>query len=261
MFKFVDIETTSYCNAKCPFCNRTNMDFVPKHLELDVIKKLPFEKINHILLLGNKGDCIFYPQLFDLIEHIWKFEGNWVTLHTNASAHNPDWWRELARLLKNKGDIVYALDGLEDTHKLHRIGTNWNKIVNNIKAFNEEGGESVCQFLKFKNNEYQIPDMRELMKKIGTKSLWIRKSRGFNDTLLRPDGAKTRHEINREKKDESIKCVFLNKPSFVLTVDGEIRPCCFMADDNYKDNFKIHIKEDIGYPKHILIIFKRSKIH
>ena len=49
-----------------------------------------------------------------------------------------------------------------------------------------------------------------------------------------------------------IKCVFLEKPSFVLTVDGEIRPCCFMADDNYIDNFKIHFHEDISYPQHLI---------
>jgi MoaA/NifB/PqqE/SkfB family radical SAM enzyme len=251
MFKFVDIETTSYCNAKCPFCNRTNMDFKPKHLELDVIKKLPFEKISHILLIGNKGDAIFYPQLFELIEWIGKFEGNWITIHTNASAHNTDWWKELAILLKNKGDIVYALDGLEDTHKLHRIGTDFNKIVENITAFSEKGGESVCQFIKFKNNEHQIDDIKKLVNKIGSESLWIRKSRNFNDILLRPEGSKTRHEINREKK-EKIKCVFLNKPSFVLTVDGEIRPCCFMADDDYIKNFKIHFSEDIKYPQHII---------
>lgn len=251
MFKFVDIETTSYCNAKCPFCNRTNMDFKPKHLELDVIKKLPFESISHILLLGNKGDAIFYPQLFELIEWIWKFEGNWVTIHTNASAHNTYWWEELAKLLDNKGDIVYALDGLEDTHKLHRIGTDFNKIVENVTAFNEKGGKSICQFIKFKNNEHQIDDMKKLVKKIGSSSFWIRKSRNFNDILLRPEGAKTRHEINKTKKEE-IKCVFLNKPSFVLTVDGEIRPCCFMADDDYIKNFKTHFFEDIRYPHHII---------
>lgn len=252
MFKFVDIETTSYCNARCPFCNRTNMkNYKPKHLELDIIKKLPFEKINHVLLLGNKGDAIFYPQLFELLEYLWNFTGNWITIHTNASAHDKKWWVELARLLKDKGDIVYALDGLEDTHKLHRIGTDFGNVVRNIRDFNDAGGSSTCQFLKFKENEHQVDIVRNLVKNIGSKNMWVRKSRSFNRTLHRPTGAKTRHEINKEKKTR-ISCVHLEGPSFVLTVDGEIRPCCFMADDDYINHFKTHFLEDIRHPQHIL---------
>ena len=251
MFKFVDIETTSFCNAKCPFCNRTNIEnFKPKHLDLEVIKKLPFDKIKNVLLLGNKGDAIFYPELFDLIEYLWNFSDNWITIHTNASIHHKKWWAELAKLLNGKGQVTYALDGLENTHKLHRIGTDFHKIIENIRVFNEKGGKSTCQFLKFKNNECQIDAVRKLVNSIGTEKFWIRKSRGYNDVLLRPDGVETRHEINSKKTN--INCVHLEKPSFVLTVDGEIRPCCFMADDNYKDNFKIHLREDIKHPQHII---------
>ena len=227
-------------------------DFKPKHLELDIIKRLPFERIKHVLLLGNKGDAIFYPQLFELIEYLWKFTGNWITIHTNASAHNDKWWTELARLLDNKGDIVYALDGLEDTHKLHRIGTDFNKIVSNVTAFNKAGGDSICQFIKFDNNAHQEDELKKLTKSIGTAGFWVRKSRGFNDTLKRPEGAQTRHEMSIANRDEGVKCVHLDKPSLVLTVDGEIRPCCFMADDDYIRNFKIHLREDIKFPQHII---------
>jgi pyruvate-formate lyase-activating enzyme len=254
MFEFVDIETTSYCNARCPFCNRTNMKFIPKHLELEIIKKLPFENIKNILLLGNKGDCIFYPQLFDLVQYIVEQYTSWIQIHTNASAHNPEWWTELAQMTKGRSAVVYALDGLEDTHSLHRVGTSFKKIVENITAYNKAGGNSVCQFLKFKQNEHQIDTLKQLIRDIGSRKLWIRKSRSFNDVLQRPEGAKTRHEINKTKTE--IKCVFLEKPSFVLTVDGEIRPCCFMADDDYVNNFVQHFKEDIKYPQH-LICYRR----
>ena len=183
MFEFVDIETTSYCNAKCPFCNRTNMLFYKRHLDIEVIKKLPFNEIRSVLLLGNKGDAIFYPKLFQLIEWIRANHKTWIQIHTNASAHDIYWWAELAKLLKGQGAVVYSLDGLEDTHKMHRIGTNFHKIVENITAFNEKGGKSICQFLKFKHNEHQIDELRELVRSIGSEKLWIRKSRGFNSNL------------------------------------------------------------------------------
>jgi MoaA/NifB/PqqE/SkfB family radical SAM enzyme len=257
MFDFVDIETTSYCNAKCPFCNRTNMEFEKKHLDIEIIKKLPFNDIRNILLLGNKGDVIFYPKLFKLLEWIMNNSKTWFQIHTNASAHSKEWWSELAVLLKDRGTIVYALDGLENTHNLHRIGTNFDKIIENVTAFNQKGGISICQFLKFKHNEHQVDEIKKLVKSIGTNRIWIRKSRSFNDNLLRPDGIKTRHEINQEKN--TVKCVFIDKPSFVLTVDGEIRPCCFMADDDYVNNFGIHLKEDIKYPKHLIEYLRNPK--
>lgn len=254
MFKFVDIETTSFCNAKCPFCNRTNMEFTPKHLKLDIIKKLPFEKIEHVLLLGNKGDAIFYPKLFELIEYICEFDGSWITIHTNASAHKEKWWVKLADLLKENGDIVYALDGMEDTHKLHRVGTDFKKIIRNMKAFNSAGGRSVCQFLKFKHNQDQVEDVKKLVKSIGTEDFWVRKSRGFKEELglERPDGAKTRFELGRENRDKKIWCTHVKTGSFVLTVDGEIRPCCFMADDDYDKDFKMHFFQNRKHVQHLI---------
>ncbi len=254
-YQFVDIETTSYCNAKCPFCNRTNMAFKPKNLDIEVIKKLPFNEISVALLLGNKGDAIFYPKLFELIEWIRANAKTWIQIHTNASFHNEFWWIHLAQLLNGQGAIIYALDGLEDTHKLHRIGTDFNKIVKNITAFNKVGGKSICQFLKFKHNEHQVDAIKELVRFMGSEKFWIRKSREYNSILQRPDGAKTRHEMSKENTE--IKCVFLSKPSFYLTVDGEIRPCCFMADDDYKGNFKQHFYEDIHNLQH-LIAYKRD---
>ena len=258
MFRFVDIEATSHCNAKCPFCNRTNMkNFKAKHLDLHVIQRLPFEKIKNVLMLGNKGDAIFYPKLFELIEYIHNFKC-WISIHTNASIHNDMWWMELAKLLKGKGNVVYAIDGLEDTHSLHRVGTDFNKVVRNITKFNEAGGRSTAQFIKFKENEHQEDAVRELVRLMGSKNIWIRKSRNFNNVLHRPTGAKTRHELNKESKKE-IKCVFLD-PSFVLTIDGEVRPCCFMADDDYKANFKTHLIEDIKHPQHLIAYLSDPKM-
>ena len=80
-----------------------------------------------------------------------------------------------------------------------------------------------------------------------------------NDVLERPDGAKTRHEINKDRTKQDISCVHLEKPSFVLTVDGEIRPCCFMADDDYKTNFKIHLRQDVKHPQHLINYLRDPK--
>ena len=254
----VDIEVTSYCNAKCPFCIRTFVNFKPKHMDLEIIKKLPFERIGCVLLIGNKGDAIFYDRLNELLSYIIENFKCEIRIFTNASAHNVDWWKNLWKIIQGRGCIIYALDGLKDTHSLYRIGTKFDKIIENVEAFNKAGGYSICQFIKFKHNEHQIDDIRKLIYKIGSKTLWIKESRAYNDVLKRPEGNATKSELCKQQNDNTpIICKFLEQHSFYISVDGEVRPCCFMGDDDFNSDLFHNLIRDIKYPQHI-IAYKRD---
>jgi MoaA/NifB/PqqE/SkfB family radical SAM enzyme len=250
IFEFVDIEATSHCNSRCAFCNRSYLDFKPKNLDIEIIKKLPFERIKKVMFLGSKGDAIFYPHILEIVEWITKNYGSIINIHTNASIHSPLWWERLAKSFRDRGHVIYALDGLEDTHSLYRNGTNFYNVIENIKAFNKAGGRSVAQFIRFKHNAHQVDDVRNLAREMGSIKFWLRKSRGYNSVFQRPDDARTRHEIG-ETKDSRIVCTFLENGSFILTVDGEIRPCCFMADDDYVKDFMSLFYQDIRNARHI----------
>ena len=100
------------CNLKCPFCSRTEVKkskiehwvcpSSDKNTDLNFTEyKKFFDKLNIdiLLLCGNWGDPIFYPDLFNLIEYM-NTKDCIIKIHTNGSGHNINWWKDLAKILK-----------------------------------------------------------------------------------------------------------------------------------------------------------------
>ena len=54
-----------------------------------------------------------------------------LSMHTNGSAREQNWWKELA---KYRVIVTFGIDGLEDTHHLYRISTDFNKIIDNAQG-------------------------------------------------------------------------------------------------------------------------------
>jgi len=248
----LEIELTTICNAKCPFCNRSQLvDLEPINLDFNIFHKIPFDQFEFIGLCGNRGDPIFYPRLFDLITYIKDVSHNntSVTIQTNGSVHDFGWWAELGELIRyhKNNHIIFAVDGLNDTHSLHRVGTDFNRIVQNIDAFIMSGGNAIIQFIVFKHNEHQLEDVKQLAEDIGCVGFWTRQSRCFTDELQRPliSYNTTRTELNNQNTDKDIVCDMIHRDKYYLTVYGEIRPCCFMGDDNYVDDFTLFFKSQI----------------
>jgi len=248
----LNIELTTACNAGCAFCNRTlTPNLKPTNLDFLIFHKIPFDQFEVIRLCGNRGDLIFYPNLFELINHIKDVthHNTNIVIQTNGSIHSFGWWAELGELMRYHDDnlITFALDGLEDTHSLHRVGTDFNTIVQNIEAFIRAGGKAMIQFIVFKHNEHQLESVKQLAEDIGCVEFWTRRSRCFSNEFQRPSNSYniTRLELNTQHKDREIVCDMVHRNKLYLTVYGEIRPCCYMGDDNYIDDFKLFFKEQI----------------
>lgn len=248
----LEIELTTICNAKCPFCNRASLfDLKPTNLDFSIFYKLPFDQFKFIGLCGNRGDPICYPKLFNLIAYIKDitYHNTSIVIQTNGGIHSFTWWASLGELMRYHKDnyIVFALDGLEDTHSLHRVGTDYNRVVQNIESFINAGGKAIIQFIVFKHNEHQLEDAKRLSRALGCLGFWTRRSRCFTDELQRPVGLynETRTELNTQNIDSKIVCDMVHRDKYYLTVHGEIRPCCFMGDDDYINEFNLFFKDQI----------------
>jgi MoaA/NifB/PqqE/SkfB family radical SAM enzyme len=251
----IDFELTTYCNARCPFCNRTNESTLKlEHMDWKIIESIPIERFSHLMLLGNRGDPQMYPRLFDLIKHFERNSRAIVTIHTNGSYRSKEWWSDLAKIHRyyKSNKTIFALDGLEDTHSLYRKGTDYNKIIENIESYIKSGGNAWIQTLIFKHNEHQIDEMKKMLKEMGITKIWIRQSRSYNDELQRPELMmnKTRHEQSYDKKRVPIFCIHQSGDIYIR-VDGEVRPCCFMGDEKYKQEFIEFMKRDLSCLKYI----------
>lgn len=176
--KSIHVELTTRCQASCPMCARNyrggleNPNLVLDDISYDDFKRIftseVLNQIEHIYFCGNFGDPILSNHLLSIVEYC-KTVNPEISLgiHTNGSARDKKWWKELAKAVPKNHCVHFAIDGLEDTHHLYRVGTSFGKIIDNAKEFIAGGGKAEWVFLSFKHNEHQTEQARDRAKKLG----------------------------------------------------------------------------------------------
>ena len=177
----IDLECTTFCNLKCPECNRTlDKDYVSSilnttHITLENCKTWfkPTELINltDVRFCGAIDEALMNPELTDILDFFLdEFNSvNYIDIRTNGAVRTPAFWTNLVNHLPTKHVIVFGLDGLEDTNHIYRVGAKWEKIINNAKAFISAGGIASWQFIEFEHNKHQIEEAKQLAKELGFK--------------------------------------------------------------------------------------------
>ena len=132
----VQIETTSYCNAKCIMCPHSKMPRRNQHMEQGLYEKIITELAEHrqelkVLSLHFIGEPLMDPLIFDRIKFAKNAGINVVQFNTNTQLLT----QEKARLLLESGidTITFSLGGLEkETQEERRIGTLSHVVEQNI---------------------------------------------------------------------------------------------------------------------------------
>lgn len=194
--KMVHLEPSSYCNARCPLCPRTDYgvthdNFIERNLTLDECKQIFSDSfllnLQWILLEGNFGDPLMNPELLDIVK--WFYISNRrlkISITTNGGTRNQEFWKELAKL---PIEVQFSIDGLEDTNHLYRQDVSWNHLIQNVETFISSGGRAIWKFIRFDHNQHQINDAKELSKKMG-----------FTDFNLQDHGRNLGPVFNRKKE-------------------------------------------------------------
>lgn len=189
--RIVHLELTHRCNAACPMCTRnvhggaTNPYMPLSELSLTDVQAilLPdfIAQLKRIYACGNYGDPMVAKDCLDVFRYLREHGPDLhLDLHTNGSARRPEWWRELAGIMKQGPHYLrFGIDGLEDTNHLYRRGTDWKTIMRSAEAFIDSGGRAEWDFLVFKHNEHQVDSARELAEKMGFKEFFVRKTGRF----------------------------------------------------------------------------------
>ncbi len=289
--KALNIEITSKCIGRCPFCSRDQKirPYGNHVISLTDFQKLPqsfIRQLKWINFAGNFGDLSANRDMVEIVRYIREMNRDVVIGgETNGSSQDEKWWRALGRFFNN-GSMEFSVDGLSDTHAIHRIGTNYEKIIRNIRAFASAGGAAHWKFIVFKHNEHQIDEAEQKAQEIGCKRFFVIPSRDYSEELAQPE--KIDFNIKRDifhaydnkaasSKDHAVCKPFANG-SLYLAADGTLHPCCFahcmyITEHNklfdflpplaqqYYDviNFKTAPIEDILKGVYFTEIFKLSK--
>jgi MoaA/NifB/PqqE/SkfB family radical SAM enzyme len=191
--RIVHLELTHRCNAACPMCARNvhggavNPDMPLSELSLaDVKAILPPEligRLKRIYACGNYGDPMVARDCLDVFRYLREHGPELhLDMHTNGSARRPEWWRELAGIMKSGPHYLrFGIDGLEDTNHLYRRGADWKTVMRSAAAFIEAGGRAEWDFLVFRHNEHQVEEARKLAENMGFKEFFVRRTGRFLD--------------------------------------------------------------------------------
>lgn len=289
--KALNVEPSSHCVGKCPFCSRDKKvrDFAGHLITLDDFKKLPVTFLKNLEWVdfgGNFGDLSTNKELVDIAAFLKEMNRNIILRgDTNGSSQGEAWWEELGEHYRD-GTMIFSLDGLEDSHALHRVNTDFNKIIRNVRAFTGAGGNAEWKFILFKHNEHQLDDAAKLAKTIGCSRFFVISSREYDVLRQKPDTIdfRIKSEIFASYQQSVISekgvatCKPLKNRSIYLAADGTVHPCClahcnyitehepsfnFIVEliDRYKTeiNFKTRPLEEIVGGKYFTEVLQRSR--
>ncbi len=185
------LDLSTYCNAACPQCHRTDANGLGKIGWLPNVQwsfeefrqAFPIETMMHIHrfdICGTWGDPMMNKDIWKILEYIIKGSNCWIVINTNGSIRDEDWWWKLGLLTGKRLTVVWAIDGInQEQHARYRQQTDLNKILMNMEAFNSAGGKSEVFTVVFKHNEKDIHNIARMIKDLGTTTLFLVKSNRF----------------------------------------------------------------------------------
>lgn len=187
---FLDIST--YCNAGCPQCHRTNPDGLGKADWLPLIQwsleefktAFPPETLSNVEQLefcGTWGDPMMNKDIFKICEYIINESDSYILINTNGSIRNSDWWWDFGILGGQRINVVWALEGVnQEMHSHYRQNTDLQVILDNMEVFTQAGGRSEIFTVIFKHNEDHLFEIADMARERGCLSAFFVQSNRFD---------------------------------------------------------------------------------
>ena len=184
------LDLSTYCNAGCPQCNRTNWYagglnknvWIPNVMwDLDRVKRAypPGSNIFKATICGTWGDPMMVKDIDKIIYYFLENDVE-ISLNTNGSLREPMWWYTLGRNM-NEYDvfskITFDVDGInQDMHSRYRRKTDLDKVLENMESYTLGGGIARAHTIVFEHNEDYLKEIRDLVLEKGAREIDFQKS-------------------------------------------------------------------------------------
>lgn len=262
----IHLEISNLCQASCPMCTRNIHGGLKNPLLNDsswtfsdyknILTSELLLQLKKIMFCGNFGDPIMNSDLIKMCRYTTEINPNIeIRIHTNGGARNKVWWKELVSALPKNHMVVFAIDGLKGTHELYRIGTTFERIIENAIEYINNGGRAEWAYLRFKHNQHQVDEAKNLATSLGFENFVMKDSSRFllkdNFDVFDKDG-NTTHQLeisdfsNLSFIDEdiilnyksiidesSIDCFVLKTKEVYIDAHMNLYPCCWLGQLPY----------------------------
>lgn len=254
------VEPSAFCNLKCPMCPKIQENVKRKegNMDFENYKRLIDEVSDYaiFLFLWNYGEPLMNKNLPKMIKYA-KSKNMFVVTSSNIQLLTP----ETAKGLISSGldYLTISFDGAsEDTYTKYRNAKAGNhgtfeRAIKNIKMLVEEKNRQKSrtpllnlQFIVMKDNEKEIPKIKELAGMMGVDRLVLKKPVIAKEENLSKLLPKNKKFVINPYAEEYASNKFCIRPWFqsVVNWDGSVVPCCY--DHRFKFVFGNAFKDGFG---------------
>ncbi len=282
----IQIELSSKCNHLCPSCIRTDFKTL-RHTNplLEVGQEMPMETITKVIesqffkervleveFCGTVDEPFAHTKFLQILKSFVNEKPEIkISIHTNGSLQNPEYYQELAQVLVRTSPesvVRFSIDGIGETHSIYRFGGNYEKVITNLKAFIDKGGRAIWQTVVFPWNENQIEEMEQIAKTLGCVGFFARPDRTNASKWgeekiksLRYDKSTLQSKPSTGDQDyldgifnsltNKTSCVYKDtRKMFFISWDSRIWPCCFWSNIRYENLIKREALEATLFEKY-----------
>jgi MoaA/NifB/PqqE/SkfB family radical SAM enzyme len=187
------VDLSTYCNAGCPQCHRTDtnglgkVDWLPLvQWSLEEFQKNFTPKdmtlINRFEICGTWGDPFMCKDIYEILKYILENSSSNIQINTNGGMRDDEFWWNVGLLDNRRLQVIFDVDGIDQKmHSHYRRKVDFEKLKSHIQCFTAAGGNALAHIIAFKHNEdflYKILDM--CYNELGITSYVVQPSNRFH---------------------------------------------------------------------------------
>jgi len=243
----LSVEPSGQCNLQCPECpvgagvlTRKGGMMTPKLFEKILNESSP--QLSYINLYF-QGEPLLNPKLDQIIK-LASQKNIYTTLSTNGHQLSSAKCKSL--VLGGLTKLIISIDGLtQKSYSKYRKGGNLEKVkqgINNLiqerQILKSKTPYLIVQFIVFKHNEHEIPELRKWCSQMGIDKLELKTAQFYNfghEEVQPPSNNKYSRYLPTQNnklilKGKAHNHCFKQWGSTVVSWDGRIAPCCYDKD-------------------------------
>jgi molybdenum cofactor biosynthesis enzyme MoaA len=187
----ISLDLSTYCNAACPQCHRTDpnglgkVDWLPliKWSLEDFKRQFPQNSMNSIKsfnICGTWGDPMMSKDIGKICKYIIDNSEADIQINTNGGMRTPVFYEDLGNYCKERLIVYFDVDGTTDEmHQKYRRGVDLQTVLDNMEALSSTPASTRAFVILFKHNENYVYDIKDMCRMYGAEHIHVIKSDRF----------------------------------------------------------------------------------
>ncbi len=174
---FIDLEVTSICNLKCPFCATTSRGkkIDKGFISFDIVRRIIDEGARENLYgikFNLRGEPLLHPDIHKFVKYAKQSGLIDVYFNTNSVLLDGDMAKRLIEAGLDR--ISISVEGYtKEVYERHRVGANFEKVLSNIERLQSLKSKLKVDYPKVRVQAVILPDAGLSVQEY--KKFWIEK--------------------------------------------------------------------------------------